>query len=469
MKTATVLLLSACFVPAIAGAAPDCTALTAPVYFRVNPSSTASLLTRSAQEAINAGNVYGFTDDRGVPFQAAAAPAAGLVGVHRLYKGSTGDFVWIANPAEIAGAVANYGYVDQGINFHASSSSASCVQPVYRYRKGTKHRPAVTQAERDALVAAGWVQETISFYAAVGAPAVDPTFTIAMMPDTQQEVRPSLPRNLNDTRFRGRAQWLADNRESLDLRFVGHTGDVVNWGERDEYQYQVVSDGLQPLEQAGIPFSMSIGNHDTRAVCAGGSACPGESASANVRLSPLFNQYFGNRFIDLAGRYETGKVDNQYSVFDAGGVHWMVLTLELWARTPVIEWARQVVAAHPDYNVIVTTHAYLNSDGSISTSNGGYGANSPLYLFDHLIKVYPNIRMVFSGHVGIAASREDTGVNGNKIASFMQTFHSNTTNPVRLVEIDTAANTAVTHIYAPQTDTHYPEYDKTVGGMDYVH
>ncbi len=61
------------------------------------------------------------------------------------------------------------------------------------------------------------------------------------------------------------------------------------------------------------------------------------------------------------------------------------------------------MAAHPDENVIVLTHSYLEADGSISQSNGGYGATSPQYLYDNLIKVYPNIKFVLSGHVGISA------------------------------------------------------------------
>jgi hypothetical protein len=111
---------------------------------------------------------------------------------------------------------------------------------------------------------------------------------------------------------------------------------------------------------------------------------------------------------------------------------------------------------------------YLDGSGNIAGDNGGYGANSPRYLFDNLIKQYANVRFVFSGHVGLAASREDTGVHGNKIASFLQCFHAST-NPVRLVEIDTASNQAKTWIYAPQSNTSYPQYDRVVSDLSYVH
>ena len=449
-------------------AAPDCNAFTTPIHHRINPTSQANLLTRWQTEADNAVQ-YGFTENRGAPFKAALQAGTDVVPVHRLHKASGGDFVWMWNQNEIANAVARYGYTDQGVNFHAARVASPCLQPVYRLLKGGKHRHAVGTADRDALLAAGWTAEGVSFHAAVGATG-ETRFSIAVIPDTQGEAQPASPGNppnLGDLRFLNRAQWLAAQRTALNLKFVTHSGDVVNWGERDEHQYTVVSEGIKPLDDAGIPYSMAIGNHDTRAVCAGGSACPGESASVNVRLTPLFNQYFDGRFRAQAGQYQSGKVDNAYSLFDAGGSQWMVLVLELWPRQGAIDWAKSVVASHPQANVIVVTHAYLNGDGSISTSNGGYGSTSPRHLFDTLIKVYPNVRMVFSGHTGQAASREDVGINGNRIASFLQTFHSST-NPVRIVEIDTADDSLSTYVYAPASGLDYPQYDKVVTGLDFI-
>ena len=131
-------------------------------------------------------------------------------------------------------------------------------------------------------------------------------------------------------------------------------------------------------------------------------------------------------------------MDNAYHTFRSGGRDWLVLNLELWPRTEVVTWARRVVANNPRRNVIVVTHSYLTGNGSISRSNGGYGATSPRYLFDHLIKVYPNVKLVLSGHVGRARVRTDKGANGNKVVSMLQCMHD-TSNPVRLIWIDTGA------------------------------
>jgi len=476
---------------------PDCSALSSsPIFQVVNPKLKTNLLTASQNEAQNAASSYGFTEDHGTPFYASLTTASGLVGAHRMYNSKTNDFFWTINSGEISSAVQNYGYVDQGINFYVSASSASCTQPVYRLLSGNVHRYAVSQADRDALTAGGWTLEGVMFYAAVKSanppPADDPVFSIAILPDTQQEVQPSMDgvtRNVNDDRFINRTQWLANNKSQLNLKYVLHSGDVVNWGERDEPQYQVASKGMNVLEAAGIPYVLSFGNHDTRAVCAGGSACPGESAAVNLRLSPLFNKYFAGRFGSAAGPYvpyddpadvPTGNISNGYSVFEAGGHQWLVLSLELWPRKEAVAWAAGIVASHPTHNVIVVTHSYLvDSNGTLHGDNGGYGSTSPQYLFDNLIRKYSNIRFVFSGHEGTAASYKYTSGSGSPTAYYLECFHSDSTNPVRVLKIDTANDTATSYLYAPKTNQYWngaswvaatpTTYQDVKTSMKYVH
>jgi hypothetical protein len=119
-------------------------------------------------------------------------------------------------------------------------------------------------------------------------------------------------------------------------------------------------------------------------------ACPGANTRIAARDTATIRRYFPvSRFPAMHGEFEPGKIDNAFSTFSAGGRQWMALTLELWARTAAVDWAKTVVASHPDYNVIVATHSYLDADGSIYPINGGYGANSPQYLYDNLIRRYP--------------------------------------------------------------------------------
>jgi hypothetical protein len=329
---------------------------------------------------------------------------------------------------------------------------------------------AVSPADRDALVREGGQLQGVAFYASPEpTPQLPPSppadrFSIAVYPDTQKEVLSS-----TDTRYSERAQYLVSHRSELDLRFIASTGDNANWDTPNHDQYRVLDAGIKPLEAAGIPYSLAIGNHDSNATGVGGSARPGLDIHAEQRRTTTFNAFFNaGRFGAVKGAFEAGKVDNVWSAFEANGKKWMVLSLELWPRTSAVAWARQVVATHPDYNVIIATHAYLSADGGISNSNGGYGDTPPTYLWDQVVKQYPNVKIVLSGHTGQARTRTDTGVNGNKIVTYLTAIHSDTTNPIRMLEIDTANGSIQTWVFGPRGNVGFAGGSGTQPGMTWV-
>ena len=464
-------------IPATAAISATCSEFTQSVTRLINEKTQASLLSQFSAELADATD-FGFAAKGSVAMKVAGTSGDGLVGVWRLYKAATQDFTWAAEGADLNGLKAK-GYTPQFRQFYASSADNGCVAPAYRLTNSSKTRIVIGATERDALVSSGWkVSDSNLFYAvpgtgssapAAGQPAPVPPangggaaandeFTVAVMPDTQQEVWSD-----SDTRFKNRSTWLVNNASRLNLKFATHAGDVVDWGNVAPAQYTRAKNGLSPLN-GKVPYSLTVGNHDTAAVCAGGSACPGADAKLTVRDTSSFNKAFDrSTFTNLRGQFEAGKVDNSYSTFSASGQKWMVLNLELWARQSAIDWARKVVAANADHNVIVATHSYLEGDGSISGSNGGYGTTSPKYLFDNLIKVYPNIKVVLSGHVGGGAARVDTGVNGNKIMSFLQCYHSRTTNPVRLLTFNVAKGSVTSSVYAPYTNETLSSATTTTG------
>jgi len=462
--TATVLAPSA----SAPAAGSDCSDLNVSVAALTDPGTRATVLTQFGREIRGAvGRGFDLVDPTRLPVS--SSPRAGRVGVWRAYNPGTGDFTWAADGADLR-AVEAIGYAPQFLQFYASPAPSRCTVPVHRLALGPRTGLAVGDSERDKLLAAGWtLQAPAAFHVGPGGdhPAPSPevgegSFTVAVIPDTQQETW-----NDTDTRSAERSTWLVNNAAKLNLKYVTHIGDVVDWGNVAPEHFTRAQKGLAPLK-GKVPYSLTIGNHDTGAVCQGGSACPGISANVAVRDTTAFNKAFPvNTFTSVKGAYEAGKIDNTYSTFTAGGQKWMVLNLELWARQGAIDWAKKVVAANPDHNVIVATHSYLNGDGSISTSNGGYGATSPKHLFDTLIKVYPNIKMVVSGHTGGGATRVDTGNNGNKIISFVQTYHSRTTNPVRLVTINVANGTVKNWVYAPRTNETLAA-ETTTTGFDFT-
>lgn len=341
------------------------------------------------------------------------------------------------------------------------------------------------------------------------------TFTFASLPDTQRDLwnMTSIQNNFN-----GRFNWLVQNRVALNLKYVWQVGDLEDTDNLlcavgtppsqvstcshalsvnpryepnppfniDHFQYYWASQGLKILEAAGMPYALTPGNHDTGAVC-GGPACavvPGQTQATTieVRNTTTWNSFYppgrfglssaqGTNAGDTTGIYEPGKSDNAYRTFSAGGLQWLLINYELWPRTGVVDWMKAVVASHPHYNVILITHSYLNGGGAIEGTNGGYGANSPQYVFDNLIKLYPNIIFTFSGHVGNSDYRVDTGVKGNKIYEFMDTYHDTVNNWIRLITVDTVNNTVKTKVYAPltnQTRTE-PAANVSISGISWTH
>jgi DNA repair exonuclease SbcCD nuclease subunit len=272
-------------------------------------------------------------------------------------------------------------------------------------------------------------------------------FTLVVIPDAQQEVL-----RADDSRLADRMAWLVENREKLNLKLVMQVGDLLNWDTPDHVQYERASAALKVLDEAKLPYVLTLGNHDTAATKKGGSAAPG-NVHDNLRTTTTFNTYFPTtRFRLLQGTFEKGKIDNAWHEFHAGGLDWLVINLELWARKEAVAWAQTVVEKHPHHNVIILTHSHLTGNGQIGQRNGGYGDNSPQYVFDRLMKPYANVKLVFSGHSGRHAYRVDQGENGNAIYQFSQCYHSNETNPVRLFEIDTKAGTIRTWVHCPSLD-----------------
>jgi len=280
--------------------------------------------------------------------------------------------------------------------------------------------------------------------------ATETQFTFVAIPDTQQD-------NNSDTRyahFSGRMTWLVANRQALNIKFMVQNGDLVDWDDDTHSHYVRADAGLDILDQAGFPYALCIGNHDTAAVMAGGSAAPGD-VHANLRNTSTFNSFFPlSRFSNIQGVFEAGKVDNAYRTFQGGGLNFLVMNLEFCARASVYTWADAVIKAHPHHNVIIFAHYILDSGGTLSGSNAGYGDTSAQAMYDAIIKNNANVKFTFSGHVGTWASLTTTSpTTGHKTYSVLDCWHDNTSNPTRVCAFDIPAGTVNTQIFDPKTNT----------------
>ena len=168
-----------------------------------------------------------------------------------------------------------------------------------------------------------------------------------------------------------------------------------------------------------VPYSLVRGNHDE---------------------SVYFDKYFNNEtYLNQFGGYAMteGNINNLYKTFKAGSVDYLLLVLDFGASDEILAWANEVVLAHPNHRVIVTTHAYQgydserltykNSHGSGGISSGSdvdttmgnnyRGYNDGERIWEKFVSKHPNIFLVLSGHTPMEdlVVYQTKGVHGNVV------------------------------------------------------
>ncbi len=263
-------------------------------------------------------------------------------------------------------------------------------------------------------------------------------FSVVILPDTQYYTLDSTETNGGTTAKM--MQWIADNKTKYNIKFVMHMGDAANDNKR--YQYEIIQKAYKILAQAGIPFSIATGNHEYK------QGDSGKTYAARSRS--LFSEYINDDFIksafqgkDISWFHGFHSKDSMYATFEIGNLKFAVIALEYAPRKDILCWADSLIQNElKDRYIILTTHAYLQSDGQGETYNkdknksfsyfngrtvtrgrhpksgspwGHYASygTSGAEMYKELFARHSNIIMVASGHFCEIAHRDRTGNNGN--------------------------------------------------------
>ena len=256
---------------------------------------------------------------------------------------------------------------------------------------------------------------TVKFFGRRAAPAPGPDFTLVTLPDTQ-----FYSQNTGGTRaaiYHAQTQWIVAQRVARNIAFVSHMGDIVQTGDNggNPVEWQIADAAMARLEDHattltayGIPWGGAPGNHDFSPV--------GDQAGAAV----FYNQYFGApRFAGrtyYGGRHGTANNNNNYQLFSAGGLDFIVLHLA-YRSTPnlaVLDWADAVLKAHPNRRAIVTSHWLVNTGNPASWGGGA----QTLY---ESLKDNPNLFLLLCGHVHGEGRRTDL-FQGRAVHSLLQDY-----------------------------------------------
>ncbi len=225
-------------------------------------------------------------------------------------------------------------------------------------------------------------------------PVTDYDFSLAVVGDIQK-VTYHWPENVPTI-----YNWIEANAEEKNIVRAVSLGDIT---EKDtEAEYNIVEDAFKALDGV-VPHTIVRGNHDV----------------ANFDKYITYEEYKDT----VDGSYNQS-MRNTYNLFEQGGRKYMLLNLDCGAKDPDLEWANEVVAAHPDYNVIVATHLYMYRNGRTIDSWYGvedYGQNSGTTIWNDFVSLHENIVMVLCGHVSTdrVVMNERVGVNGNVVKEFL--------------------------------------------------
>ncbi|MFC7767064.1 metallophosphoesterase [Leucobacter soli] len=208
-------------------------------------------------------------------------------------------------------------------------------------------------------------------------------------------------------------EYIRDSAEARKTAMVIQAGDWVNREEyEDEWQWKSAEPSAKILEQAGLPFAISWGNHDYNERYNGRQLLPKyfpmERFAGSLEGSPW--TFGGSNDID--NYYYTGEIAN-------AKILW--LQLGYWSAErddhPGIAWAKSVIEAHPEYTVILSTHHHLWArDVEAPYSNPRVNTL--------LVDPYPNVKLVLSGHQSgtfVSSRVNDHGVRTYGILTDYQT------------------------------------------------
>ncbi len=270
-------------------------------------------------------------------------------------------------------------------------------------------------------------------------------FTVVVLPDTQfySQTYPQI--------FDSQTQWVANNAAAQNIQLAIGVGDIVNVGT-SATQWGNASHSAGILDQAHVPYAFAIGNHDY------------DTLPPTSRTATTFNQYFGpSRYASAAyygaSNYPPGSNENFYETFTWGGKSYLILVLEFVPRNSALAWAKSVLDANTDKEVIVVTHSYLYSDDTTvdeCDTADMVGDNNGAMQWSKLISQYPNISVVLSGHITnqFNARRSDVGVGGNFVHQIFANWQTSTNGGngyLRIMQFSPSNNTINVQTYSPYT------------------
>jgi PKD repeat protein len=288
---------------------------------------------------------------------------------------------------------------------------------------------------------------TVTFYGRRVLTSTAPNFTVVALPDTQYYSCGSLCFS-DPAYFVAQTQWVVSNRLTRTIAFVAHLGDVVEFGDLLESEWQnadvamsLLEIPLLPDQPDGTPYGIGVGNHD------------------QFLGTQFYNLYFGvERFQDRAyyGDHYGENNNNHFELFSIGNLDLVAVHLEYdeSADPAVLDWADQVLKAYPQRRALVVSH-FLIWPGD----PGSFGDQGQA-IYDAL-KDNPNLFLMLCGHQAGEGRRVD-GYQGLTVHTLLADYQNRDNGGdgwLRILEFLPASNEIQVQTYSPTLDEYETDGD----------
>ena len=239
-----------------------------------------------------------------------------------------------------------------------------------------------------------------------------PPFSLIIIPDTQHYTAKMF--GGTQAIFRAQTRWIVDNMEMLNTVFVNHVGDVVNDGDEYPEEWDRAWSAMNILENTnethllyGLPYSVSVGNHDQWP--------KDDPAGATTGYNRIFGvSHFTGR--PYYGGHFGSNNDDHFSLFSASGFDFIAVTME-YDTSPdadVLAWADSLFTAYPKRWAIVSVHSLIGTGNPAPFTTQGQATYDAL-------KDNPNLFLMVCGHIHGEGRRSDT-YQGHTVHTVMANY-----------------------------------------------
>ncbi|MGC4014807.1 MAG: SUMF1/EgtB/PvdO family nonheme iron enzyme [Luteolibacter sp.] len=281
-------------------------------------------------------------------------------------------------------------------------------------------------------------------------------FTVVGLPDTQNYcTTANSPLGIYDKQ----TQWVVDNKETLNIKFLTHLGDIVD-SATNTGQWTIATAAMGKLDTK-LPYGVCTGNHDL----ANGSTHyldrfgPTHSRWVDPATSQVYDWYQG----------ASPRGYSSYQVITVNGRDYMFLHIDCDCPDSDMAWAATVLSQHPRTVTFLTTHDYLAETGASSSSGSGTGQrgrvnwstgyisvgpdrNTVTDIWNTLVKPFNQVYMVICGHNFAQYNVDDTNAAGktvHQVIADYQTLPNGGNGFLRIMEFRPAQNQIYNTTYSP--------------------